>query len=162
MSAGPKSFFKPRLAHHKPEYVLTPTTPGSPVADWRTPRHTLVTRLRRALFPNIRQGRASPLGLSKLPYELLHPIFDHLCGREMAATRLVCREWELASRRFFNERRVYAPFFTERHPPGQHIVVALYDPNPQIQIPHDRCLFVRLKPPLPPPRPPPRWSRRLR
>ena len=97
-------FFKPRLAHHKPEYNLwIPKTPGSPVADWRNLKPTRVTKLRRSLLPHWRQNRPSPSGLSKLPYELLEPIFNDLCGHEILAARLVCTEWEKASRLFVTE-----------------------------------------------------------
>lgn len=151
MSAGPKAFFNPRLAHHKPEYLAIPTRPGSPVADWRSPNPRTTTKLRHTLLRNLWSSTFSPLGLSKLPQELLEPIFDDLCGREIMAVRLVCKEWEVASRAFFHAGSFHGPFFAERYPPGHHVLVPLWDQSLQVRLPHDRCLFVRLEQPLPSP-----------
>ena len=155
MSAGPRSFFTPRLAHHKPEYNLVPATPGSPIADWRScPKTapTRATRLRNHLLPKRRQIRpSSPLGLSKLPYELLAQIFNDLTGREIAAVRLVCTEWELATRAFFHERKTYPPFPTTPQPPGHHTVITLSRNNDgwtRDGTPPERCFFVRHARPL--------------
>ena len=151
MSAGPRSFFTPRLAHHRPEYELIPATPGSPVADWRNPEPSRWTKRRQKLLPKYRQHRPSPAGLSKLPYELLEPIFASLTGRELASVRLVCTGWELASRAFFQARSIFAPFFAERHPPECHIIVPLSaDAGPWRRgVPPERCLFVRPRLPSP-------------
>lgn len=47
------------------------------------------------------QSRKQPVGISKLPPEILELVFRQLCGREMGSMRLVCTEWEQTTRPFF-------------------------------------------------------------
>ena len=95
--------FKPRLVHLREGYAQTP---GLMVVDWRDGKLSWKQKILRCILYKVKQGRSSPLGMSKLPFELLEVIFRELCGMEMHAVRLACVEWEWASRPFFAERHL--------------------------------------------------------
>lgn len=101
-------FFYPRLTHLPPDYQQRP---GLTVTDWETPPHPALRKVLRRLLYHVRQGQPSPSGLSRLPFELLDMIFRTLCGREVHAVRLVCREWERASRPFWAEWHLQRSLF---------------------------------------------------
>ena len=101
-------FFHPRLVHFRSQYEQLP---GLVLADWRQPKLSWKQKVLRCIFYKIKQGRSSPLGMSKLPYELLHMIFRELCGKEVLAVRLVCTGWERASRTSFAERHLKRSLF---------------------------------------------------
>lgn len=103
-----KAFFQPRLVHFHSQYEQTP---GLIVSDWRRIELSWAQTILRRAFYRVRNGRASPLGLSKLPFELLDMIFGKLCGKEVHAIRLTCTEWDLASRPFFAERHLKRSLF---------------------------------------------------
>ena len=73
----------------------------TPIGTWNDPKPNLKHTILRSLSAQKRQGPPSPPGFGKLPYELLETIFHRLCGKEVAAVRLVSTEWEAASRPFF-------------------------------------------------------------
>lgn len=100
--------FRPRLVHFRSQYEQTP---GIVVSDWTVIELSWTqTILRRALY-RTRQGCPSPLGMSKLPFELLEVFFGKLCGKEVHAVRLTRTEWERASRPFFAERHLRRSLF---------------------------------------------------
>lgn len=92
------AFFGPRRTDVS---SINAKTPGYVVSNWRDPISDRKTGLKRVSLPRIKQNFSSPPGMSKLPYELLDQIVRELCGREIANMRLVCTDWELASRPFF-------------------------------------------------------------
>lgn len=102
------NFFHPRLVHFRSQYEQSP---GLVLADWRERRTSWAQKTLRCVFYKVRQGRPSPLGMSKLPFELLDMIFRELCGKEVLAVRLVCSDWEKASRPFFAERHLRRSLF---------------------------------------------------
>ena len=102
------AFFRSRLVHFRSQYVQTP---GLFLADWREEKLSWTQTVLRYLLYNVRHGKPSPLGMSKLPFELLDMIFRVLCGKEVHAVRLVCRDWEVASRPFFAERHLKRSLF---------------------------------------------------
>lgn len=91
-------FFLPRRLDWK---TVPLKTPGYPLSNWRHPAIGWQARLIRLLTPWRKQNPSTPPGMSKLPYELKDQIFRELCGREISSTRLVCKDWEHASRPFF-------------------------------------------------------------
>ena len=101
-------FFHPRLVHFRSEYEQTP---GIILSDWRNPKLSWLQKARRRLLYKIPQERPSPPGMSRLPVELLEMIFWELCGREVHAVRLVCTDWEKASRPFFAELHLKRSLF---------------------------------------------------
>lgn len=107
-SRAPKDFFRSRLVHIHEGYEQRP---GLVLADWRSGRYSHTQRAFRFLLSKVRQGKSTPLGLSKLPTELLDMIFRELCGREVHAARMVCREWETASRPYFAELHLRQSLF---------------------------------------------------
>lgn len=94
-------FFAPRRTDWESS---TPKAHGVFAPDWSDPAPGWKTQVRRYLLPKIKQDSSSPPGMSKLPYELLVTIYQELCGFEIASTRLVCTDWELASRPFFAQQ----------------------------------------------------------
>lgn len=103
-----KRFFFPRLVHFRSQYEQTP---GLVRSDWREPKLSWTQKILRLLLCKVRQGTSSPPGMSKLPFELLDMIFRELCGKEVHAVRLICSEWEVASRPFFAERHLRPSLF---------------------------------------------------
>ena len=94
-------FFNPRIVDFRGVRSRDDRLPHALVSNWQDPKPRAKERLLRVCHFRTKQRSSSPLGLSKLPYELLDPIYHDLCGQEIAAMRLVCSEWELASRAFF-------------------------------------------------------------
>jgi len=93
--------------YHNPNYR------GGKAIRWNhfRPRRSIFEILYCAITRRRAQGVSPKQGLSRLPYEIKSLIFQHLVGREVCASRLVCRAWEEASRPFFAqhylERRLF-------------------------------------------------------